>query len=276
MDKSTVLHGLTTLVVEDSLTQATKLEHLLTRQHCNVLLAEDGLVALKVLQDNHVDLVISDVVMPKMDGFELCEQIKSNPEMKDIPVVLLTSLTDPRDIIHGLKSGADNFLTKPYEDTYLLTRLQHIMINKEIRAKGATEMGMEVYFAGERFFLSSERMQMIDLLLSTYDAALQKNKELIETNEKLKEALNQIKTLHGLIPICASCKKIRNDEGYWQMVEEYITEHADVQFSHGICPSYYEDLYGNQFPELTLKMKQDTLKNKDKGKKQQKPNSGEE
>ena len=74
---------------------------------------------------------------------------------------------------------------------------------------------------------------------------LQKTKELEETVEKLKEALNTVKKLHGLLPICARCKKIRDDEGYWHEVEVYIRQHTDAEFSHGICPQCAKELYGD-------------------------------
>jgi len=133
--------------------------------------------------------------------------------------------------------------------------MKYIIINRQLRQKGATELGMEIFFAGEKFFLSSERIQIVDLLLSTYEAAVKKSLELEEANKKLKKALNEIKTLHGLIPICANCKKVRNDQGYWQMVEEYVSEHSDVTFSHGICPDCYKKLYGNRFSNKSKKIK---------------------
>ncbi len=249
------LQGTRILVVEDSPTQAKKLQHLLIRQGSNVFLAANGKQALTILEKEKIDIVISDVIMPEMDGFELCKIIKSKREWADIPVVLLTSLKDPKDIIRGLKSGADNFLTKPYDPEFLLKRMKYIIINRQLRQKGATELGMEIFFAGEKFFLSSERIQIVDLLLSTYEAAVKKSLELEEANKKLKKALNEIKTLHGLIPICANCKKVRNDQGYWQMVEEYVSEHSDVTFSHGICPDCYKKLYGNRFSNKSKKIK---------------------
>ena len=70
-----------------------------------------------------------------------------------------------------------------------------------------------------------------------------KNIELVKANEELTKALAEVKTLSGLLPICASCKKIRDDSGYWEQIEEYITERSDTQFSHGICPECMKKLY---------------------------------
>lgn len=101
----------------------------------------------------------------------------------------------------------------------------------------------------------SSHWESIEWITSVYAQALerirlekknlQKTKELEETVEKLKEALNAVKKLHGLLPICAHCKKIRDDEGYWHEVEIYIRQHTEAEFSHGICPQCAKKLYGD-------------------------------
>jgi len=101
------LQGTRILVVEDSPTQAKKLQHLLIRQGSNVFLAANGKQALTILEKEKIDIVISDVIMPEMDGFELCKIIKSKREWADIPVVLLTSLKDPKDIIPRVSLKTD-------------------------------------------------------------------------------------------------------------------------------------------------------------------------
>jgi len=80
-------------------------------------------------------------------------------------------------------------------------------------------------------------------LKRTEDALKQKTIILEETNKKLKDALNQIKTLRGLLPICANCKKIRDDKGYWTQIESYISDHSEAEFSHSICPDCAKELY---------------------------------
>ena len=71
--------------------------------------------------------------------------------------------------------------------------------------------------------------------------------ELIQTKEIVDHLKNEINTLRGILPICSSCKKIRNDEGYWQQIESYIHEHSDTQFTHGICPDCAKKLYPDYF-----------------------------
>jgi len=70
--------------------------------------------------------------------------------------------------------------------------------------------------------------------------------QLYEKNTRLKQALDEVKTLKGIIPICSKCKKIKDDKGYWQQVEQYITQHSEAEFSHGICQKCSDELYGGQ------------------------------
>ncbi len=185
------------LIVEDSRTQALRLRHVLEREGYDVRAAANGLAALEMIRQSRPGLVISDVMMPEMGGYELCGIIKKDPSLKDIPVILVTTLSDPTDVIQALKVGADNFLTKPYEDEVLVSRIRYTAANLELRRNQTAEMGVEVYFAGQKYFLNSSRIQMIDLLLSTYESAIQKNKELYDANRQLKDALASIKTLEA-------------------------------------------------------------------------------
>jgi len=185
------------LIVEDSLTQAEKLRFILTKNAYRVSVAKDGLDALDKIKIDMPDLIITDILMPKMDGYKLCEIIKDHEDYNKIPVILLTSLSDTKDVITGLKSKADNFITKPYQESFLLSRIQHMLINLELRRNKISEIGIEVYFAGQKHFINSERIQIIDLLLSTFENAVQKTKELEETNKNLKNAFGTIRKLQN-------------------------------------------------------------------------------
>jgi two-component system cell cycle response regulator len=185
------------LVVEDSLTQAEKLRFILEKNDYRVTVVKDGVEALESMEMIMPDLVISDILMPKMDGYQLCEIIKNHDVYKDIPVILLTALSDPGDVINGLKSRADNFITKPYNEHFLLSRVQHMLINLDLRRNRISEIGIEVFFAGEKHFINSERIQIIDLLLSTFENAVQKTKELEESNINLKNAFETIRQLEN-------------------------------------------------------------------------------
>ncbi|MCL5038076.1 MAG: response regulator [Chloroflexi bacterium] len=176
------------LIVEDSLTQTLKLRELLEQNGYNVSAANDGKQALAMLEELVPDIIISDIVIPGMSGYELCEEIKRREHLKNIPVILLTLLSDPEDVIKGLISGASNFIVKPYDDEFLLSRIRYILVNQEIRKESPSQMGIDLHFREKRYFLSSERIQIIDLLLSTYEAAVQKNLEFKKANGKLEQA----------------------------------------------------------------------------------------
>ncbi|QHI69697.1 response regulator [Tichowtungia aerotolerans] len=180
------------LIVEDSPTQALMLENILQQESFVTQLARNGEEALNVLPDFRPTLVISDIIMPGMDGYDLCRKIKGNPDTSTIPVILLTSLSDPYDVIQGLQCGADNFITKPYQQEFLLSRIQYILINQELRKTMPEESGVQIYFGGEKISVTSSRIQIVDLLFSSFENAVQKNQELKAVNRELEETQAQL------------------------------------------------------------------------------------
>src|SRR6186713_2165942 len=160
------------LVVEDSPTQAIELQYLLESAGFKVDVARDGASGFERCKRLDVDVVLSDIVMPGMDGYQLCKRLKSNPETAALPVMLLTSLSDPMDIIRGLECGADNFLTKPYDGTYLIGRVRRLLDNRALRGDRKVSMGVDVLLMGKQFTINSEKEQMLDLLLSTFEEVL--------------------------------------------------------------------------------------------------------
>jgi signal transduction histidine kinase len=182
------------LVVEDSPTQLEKLRFLLEEPGFSVVAATNGKEGLAAATANRVDLVISDIVMPEMDGYALCKALRADETLRHVPVILLTSLADPRDVIRGLESGANNFICKPYEDRALLARVQNVLANQEIRKAAPSEKGISIFFAGQRFFITADRLQILDLLLSTYENAVDRNVELIRTRDELRVLNEQLET----------------------------------------------------------------------------------
>jgi len=180
----------TILIVEDSPTQALQVKRILEEEGFITAVCRNGKDALWYLKEHKPTIIISDIVMPEMDGYQLCSVIKKDETLRDIPVILLTALTSPEDVIKGLQSGADNFITKPYEKEFLLSRIHYILVNQEVRRKGTTEVGLNIYFMGQSHAISSNRMQIIDLLLSTYEHAVFQNQELKKTHAEL-ETLNK-------------------------------------------------------------------------------------
>lgn len=183
----------TILIVEDSATQAEKLRATLADNGIEALVAKDAAAALEVIGNTVIDLVISDIVMPGMSGYELCRKIKFDHDTKKIPVVLLSHLNEPMDIIRGLECGADNFLTKPYNPEKLLARVRTLLANRSLRSGGGM-FGIRVIFGGKEYTITSEKEQILDLLMSTFEDTVQANSELqrhrtelLATKAKLEE-----------------------------------------------------------------------------------------
>ena len=120
------------LVVDDVPTNAKLLEARLTADYYDVLVAQDGVEALRIIHDEQPDIVLLDVMMPGMNGFEVCRRIKSNPKSQHIPVVMVTALDQAEDRIKGLEAGADDFLTKPVNDIALMARVKSLVRLKAI------------------------------------------------------------------------------------------------------------------------------------------------
>jgi len=177
------------LVVEDSRTQAEMLKHTLESHGYTVTLAENGKAALDLLATIHPDVIISDVVMPVMDGYEFCRTVKNDERYRHIPVILLTMLTDSKDVIYAMVSGADNFITKPYQGEYLVSRLKKVLSQKHASAAPSpAEPPVDFQLSGKKFSISHNRQQVIELLLSAYEAAVLQHQEVLNAQKKLADA----------------------------------------------------------------------------------------
>ncbi len=181
------------LAVEDSLVQAKRLEYFFKENSINYQLFTNAEDAYNAALAKKPELIISDIIMPGMDGYEFCKLIKSSDNLAHIPVILLTSLQDSHDIIRGLQAGADNFITKPYTFEYLISRIQYLLISRDIRFAGSAEMMIEMTFHGEKYRINSDKKQILDLLLSVYEAAIQRNDELIAMKAELEKANENLK-----------------------------------------------------------------------------------
>jgi DNA-binding response OmpR family regulator len=127
------------LIVEDSSTQALQLQRILEKYNYQVSVATNGREALAYMNEHRPMMVISDVMMPDMDGYELCRQMRENENLDDIPIILLTRLSDREDMIKGLGLGADNFITKPYREDVLISRVRFLLANFEMKKKEKIE-----------------------------------------------------------------------------------------------------------------------------------------
>ena len=136
------------LVVDDILANVKLLEARLSAEYFDVLTANSGREALDLLERERIDVLLLDVMMPNMDGFEVCRRVKTSPKTQHIPVIMVTALDQPSDKVQGLEAGADDFLTKPVDDVALITRVKNLarlkVLNDEMmmRASTSQQMGM--------------------------------------------------------------------------------------------------------------------------------------
>jgi response regulator RpfG family c-di-GMP phosphodiesterase len=194
------------LVTDDDPDVLLLTSSVLTRAGYEVLEARTAKECLEMMHTHHPDLVLLDVMLPDMKGSTVCRHIKADPELQDTFVILVSGVQVSSEYqAKGLNIGADGYIVKPVS-------------NKELVA----------------------RVQAMERIKKAEDALREKEKQQEKLIAKLQEALAEIKTLKGFIPICASCKKIRDDEGYWNQLEAYISKHTDAVFSHGICPDCAE------------------------------------
>ncbi|OLB56733.1 MAG: hypothetical protein AUI03_03165 [Nitrospirae bacterium 13_2_20CM_2_62_8] len=197
------------LLVDDSAENLLLLQSILqTGGYKDLLTAESAEQAFKHLgmdssggDGTSVDLILLDIQMPDINGIETCRRIKEVERYRDIPIIMVTAMAQREKLQLAFAAGAMDYINKPVNKVELRTRVgSALKLKQEMDSRKAREQ------------------------------------ELKKRTQELEQALREVKVLRGFIPICASCKKIRNDRGYWQLVEAYIREHSEAEFSHGICP----------------------------------------
>lgn len=200
------------LIVEDSLTQAEKLKYLLEEQHYVVTAATNGKEALEAARKHPPSIIISDIVMPEMDGHTLCKEIKADKTLQNTPVILLTSLSGVEEVLKALECGADGFIRKPYEASELLSRIHYILVNREMRTGDSMQWGAEIYLSGKRYFITAERQQILDLLFSTFMDAVQINRELELKQRELVQLAGQLEEKLGELAAANRELEVRGHE----------------------------------------------------------------
>lgn len=180
------------LIAEDSRIQAKILENRLIQTGYRVRTAPDGAAALEAVRQERPDIIISDIEMPRMTGYEFCRSVKQDPALRDVPVILLSTLSEATDIIKGLDAGADNYVTKPYDPNYLLARVDALLKSPVSDANAAPGEELSVTLAGQTYRVRSGRQQTLNLLISTFENAVEKNRELHHANEQLTIAKEKL------------------------------------------------------------------------------------
>jgi len=189
------LTNMSILVVDDTVINTELLSLVLKKKNYTVRIADSGKCALEQVRFAPPDLILLDIMMPGIDGFETCRRLKADQNFANIPVIFITALDEMSDKLKGFQVGGADFITKPFQAEEVLARVKaHLTIQKL-------------------------------------------HKDLATKNQKLEQALEEVKTLQGIVPICSMCKNVRNDSGYWQKVEMFVSERVGTKFSHSYCPT---------------------------------------
>ncbi|WP_426196390.1 EAL domain-containing protein [Massilia sp. DWR3-1-1] len=213
------------LVVEDSATQAQYLAQVLEHAGFRVRLAVNGREGLAAARAAPPTLIVSDIAMPEMDGFTLCQEVKRDAALHDVPVILLTSLTSLYDVIRGLDCGADNFLRKPFDNQYLIDRIHYILANRAVRASERVQMGMRINLGGQTHFITAERQQIFDLLISTYEEAIQMTEQLKAQQLRIT---NSYQSLEGLYKIAEALNPALTEQAVGALALELLLDFPGV------------------------------------------------
>lgn len=215
------------LIVDEIAKNIQLLGNVLRKEGYVLSFAASGAQALEMVQSDSFDLILLDLMMPQMDGFQVCAKLKDLPKAREIPVIFLTAKTVEEDIVKGFQLGAVDYVTKPFRPEELIARVR---------------THLELKTSKDIIRRRNEELQL-------------RNRRLDQLNQELIRALNEIKTLRGFLPICSHCKKIRREntdpfeEESWVTLEKYITEHTEAMLTHGMCPQCMKKLY----PDFPIK-----------------------
>ena len=204
------------LIVDDSLDEQKLLSiRLREAGYGSLMVADSAEDAFEILDRGHagqnsgrVDLILMDIMLPGVDGVEACRKITATERLKDVPIIVITVKTDEKDLRAAFAAGAMDYIRKPVNPVELVARVSSALALRE------------------------ERMMR-----------KAREQELLMRTQELERALREVKVLRGCIPICAKCKRVRNDAGGWQQLEEYIQDHSEAEFSHGICQVCMKAVY---------------------------------
>jgi CheY-like chemotaxis protein len=207
------------MVVEDEFVVAEDISERLESMGYNVCcLAHTGEEAVDRFRKASPDVILMDVVLKgEMNGVEAASIIHRKTP---VPIIFLTAFSADEILNSVEKTEPYGFVLKPFDDRELSAVIQMALYKAEIEG-----------------------------------ALRKKERELAKQNRQLKRALEEIKIISGLLPICSRCKKIRDDEGYWHQVEQYIQDHSKIKFSHSLCPECAKHLYPDIADRLIDKTK---------------------
>ncbi len=209
------------LCVEDEPVAREHMLKILRRRGREVAAARNGKEGLAMFRRQAFEVVVTDIRMPVMDGLSMARQMKELN--RDVKIVVTTAFTDLSYLMEAIDLGVDQYVLKPVEINRLMAAIDRCAEN-----------------------------------IATRNQARRYQTERDKLLAELQAALDKVKLLSGFLPICAACKRIRDDQGYWQQIESYIRDHSEAEFSHGICPDCARKLYPEIFgPGGQMKTNQD-------------------
>lgn len=178
------------LIVDDSPVQAIVLRRILTQASFQVATAKDGVEALDLMKKQPIGLVISDINMPRMDGYELCKNIRLDPQLQQTPVILCTILSSPQDLIRGIEAGADNYIIRPFHTDNLLTLVNELLNHRAYQT--VLQEKEEVIINNQKYSIGTSRQFILNFLLTSYQNMQQQNLELTQLREQLEKTNQQL------------------------------------------------------------------------------------
>jgi len=174
--------------------------------------------AIELANTLHPTVVLLDLLMPQIDGLTLLKRFRENASTAEVPIVVLSAEEEAQTKSDAFALGANDYLVKLPDVIELRARIRY-----------HTRAHVNRLQREEAFCALRESQQEL----------VHKNTELCLLNEDLKKALAEVKQLQGLLPICSCCKKVRDDQNYWHLIDSYLSKHTDVTFTHGLCPDCY-------------------------------------
>ncbi len=204
----------------------------------------------KALESRSWDIVISDYVMPRFSGLEALRILKDSG--LDLPFIIVSGKIGEDIAVEAMKAGAHDYILKG-NLARLVPAIERELRDAEMRvAKRKADEALKRAYEGLEIKVKERTAELVAANDALKDEVAQRRKAEEEKEKlisELQKALAEVKTLSGLLPICASCKKIRDDKGYWSQIEVYIREHSQAEFSHGLCPECAHRLYPEYFDE---------------------------
>lgn len=232
---------LTVLLVEDDATDAFLISRALKKSSAEVALTHVRLLAeaITLLSTKSYDVVLLDLSLPDEKGLGTLEKVlQANNK---VPVVVLTGLESEQLALQAVKGGAQEYLFKGEIDNPFFLRSIRYSIERKRSQEALRRAHDELELRVEQRTADLARSNRA--LQEEIGERKRAQDEREQSIAELKEALAQVKTLSGLLPICASCKKIRDDKGYWNQIESFIRKHSSAEFTHSCCPECAKELY---------------------------------